>query len=129
MVNVGSTANVDHVGDVRKVHIVVAPDEHDALCAIGVDFGQLRQQVCLGHVILVDLVSRGTARAIDHLNDDGAIVGLRLLFGVLRRLGHQRIEALGRYGHDDHEDDQEHQQNVDHGRYIDVGRVASPASH
>jgi len=65
---------------------------------------------------------------MQNLHHDGAIGRILLLF-ILGRLGHQRIQTLGRDWHDDHKDDQQHQKNVDHRGHIDVRRVASPASN
>jgi hypothetical protein len=42
VVNVCRTANVDHVGNIPEVQIVIAANEHDALGAIRIDLGQLR---------------------------------------------------------------------------------------
>ena len=48
-------------------------------------------------------------------------LGSVLLLGILRWLGHQSIEPVGRHGHDHHEDNQEHQQYIDQRSYVDVG--------
>jgi hypothetical protein len=39
VVHVRRLGDVDHVGNGREVHVIVAPDEHDALGAVGVDLG------------------------------------------------------------------------------------------
>jgi hypothetical protein len=44
VIHVGRAANIDDVGNICEIHIVVALDEHDALGAVGIDLGQLGQQ-------------------------------------------------------------------------------------
>jgi len=42
-----------------------------------------------------------------NLHHNRAVIRLGLLLRVLGRLGHQRVQALGRDRHDHHEDDQQ----------------------
>src|SRR5208283_5269044 len=56
VIHVGRAADIDHLGNIREIHIVVAFNEHDALGAVGINLSQLGQQIPLGIVGLVDLV-------------------------------------------------------------------------
>ena len=53
------SADIDDLGNVGEVHIVVAPDEHNALSAVGVDVRELGSKFALGYVGLIDLIGRG----------------------------------------------------------------------
>ena len=128
VVHVGGLSDIDYVGDIGKVHIVVAPDKHDALGAIGINIRQLAQQIAVVHVGVVDFVRRGLARAINNLNNDGTVVLRWLLLRVLRRLRHQSIQTLGGYRNDNHENDQQDQKNIDHGRDVDLAHRSAAAA-
>src|SRR5580658_4991172 len=124
--------NVDDFSHAGEVEVWIALDEHDLLSAGGKDFIETGAQLVLGDVVLINLVAGNSICRADYLHHNGAVVGL-LLVGVLGRLGHQRVQPLRGDGHDDHEDDQQHQKYVDQRSYIDVrvqaARSATCHSH
>ena len=44
MVHVGRRADIDHFRNISEIQIVIAPDKHHALGAVGIDLSQPRQQ-------------------------------------------------------------------------------------
>lgn len=63
VIHVGCLADIDGIGNIGEVHIVVTLDEHHAFRAVGINLGQTRKQIGLRHVGFVDLVIRSRAGA------------------------------------------------------------------
>src|SRR6516165_8493594 len=68
------------------------------------------------------------SRHVNDLNYDGSITWRRCLLWILRRLRYERVQPFGRHRHDDHEDNQQHQKDVDHRGDIDVAHRATTAA-
>jgi hypothetical protein len=113
LVYAGRVDLVNDLGYVGEVEVFIAPDECDLLCPRLENVFQTPLQGAHRDIVLVNL-----ERAVfEDLDDDGAILRIGLLLGIPRRLGNQRVEALGRERRDDHEDDQQHEQHVDQRRH------------
>src|SRR5207253_5544416 len=83
-------------------------------------------QIVPGRIILIDLHARRLpGAAVDYLDNDGA-VGL-CIFRLIwwRWLRDERIQALRSQRRDHHEDDQQHQQNVNQGRHVDFATLTA----
>src|ERR1035437_1487617 len=115
------------VGDVDDLcHIVegqlgISLDEHDFFGAGLEDVVEAAFQILPRHVVLVDFERRLIAAASQYLHHNSAVVAWRLLLLVLGRLGNQRVQTFWSQRCDHHEDDEQHQQDVNHWRYVDVG--------
>src|ERR1035437_10018365 len=118
------------VGDVDDLcHIVegqlgISLDEHDFFGAGLEDVVEAAFQILPRHVVLVDFERRLIAAASQYLHHNSAVVAWRLLLLVLGRLGNQRVQTFRSQRRDHHEDDEQHQQDVNHWRYVDVGSGA-----
>src|SRR5271163_148245 len=119
--------DVNHRGHVGKGHVVVALHEHYLLGARFENIFQAALQGFPGGLVLINLESRRIAGAVvNQLHHNGAIRCWRWLFLILRRrLRHQGVQTLGRQRRDHHENDQQHQQNVNQRRDVHV-RVLAP---
>ncbi len=88
-------------------------DKHDLGIADLEDLEETSGKILDGVGILIDLVGGRSTRGTEDLDDDRGLGAIDLWGVGLRRLGHQRVETLGGYGYDDHEDDQQYQKDVD----------------
>src|SRR6185437_16444692 len=123
-------AEIDHFRDLAEVKILVALDEHHLLLTSGEDLFQLRLDLRLIEGGLVNLVGRCRGSVRKHLDNNGTVVRLILTL-ILGWLRNQRLQALWRHRHDHHEDDQQHQKNVDQWCYVDLrnGSALSSSAH
>src|SRR5260370_28176228 len=119
VVHLGLMAEVDDLGDLAEVEVLVALDEHDLLLTGCKDLRQLGLEVCFCERCFVDQIRRRSCSIRPHLHDDRTRV-LRLFLMLLRRLRNQCLQPSRRHRNDDHEDNQQHQKNVDKRRYIHV---------
>src|SRR6185437_5904854 len=130
LIYAGSVPDVDDLGNVLEGNIVVALHEHHLLGARLKDVFETALKRIPSHVILVDLQSRRHSRSpVQNLHHDRALwVWLGLL--VFRRgLRNESIQALRNDRRDDHEDDQQHQENIDERSHIDIGTRPTLTTH
>src|SRR5579864_6444404 len=117
--------NINHVRDVGERNIVIPFYKHDFFRARFENVGQPALQTVPSRVVLVDLEARSLSRAlVNDLDNDGAIVALVLRGIRWRRLRHQRVQPFRREWRNDHKNDQQHQQHVDHRGYVDLTSLA-----
>src|SRR5712671_2722350 len=109
LVNTGAAHNVDGAGDVHEQYIVVAFDESDFLSALLKNRFHTRAEAFPGGVLVVDL----EFAIHGNLDDHGFVLELDVLLLVRRGLRVERVQALWNDGRDDHENDDQHEQNVD----------------
>ncbi len=112
-------AVVDDLGDLGEVETGVALDEHGFVVSGGEDGGEFRFELAFAEGGLVDLVGDAVVAVAEEPDDDG-----QRLVGAIRRfggLGDEGVEALQRDGLDDHEDDQQHEKDVDEWGDVDFG--------
>src|SRR3984957_10105630 len=123
---------VDNLSNFAEVEIFVALDEHNLLLSCRKNLGKLGFEISLVERVIVDLIRwrRGTVR--QHLHYDRPVI-LRLIVMLLGRLRNQRLQASRCHRHDDHEDDQQHEKNVDKRGYVDLRNrsacISSTHSH
>src|SRR5713226_8413557 len=92
-----------------KQHRVVALDESDLFRAVFKDFFDARTQALPSGIFIVDL---DLAVFVD-LHDYRLVRQSLILLLVRIGLRHKSVHAFGRQRCDDHENDQQHQQNID----------------
>src|ERR1700687_6147164 len=116
LVNAGAAHDIDGAGDIHEQYIVVAFDESDFLGPLLEDGLHARTEAVPSGVFVIDL----ELPVHVHLDDDGLVFKLDVLLLVRRRLRDERVQTLRRERGDDHENNDQHQQNVD--ERDDVGR-------
>src|SRR5260370_10500148 len=116
LVDTSTAHNVDGAGDFHEHYIVVAFDESDFLSALLEDLLDARAEGIPVGIFVVDFK---LATVID-LDDDGLVLEFLVLLLVRRGLRNERVQALRNERGDDHENDDQHQQNVD--QRDDIGR-------
>src|ERR1700710_1080757 len=121
VIDTGGMTVIDYGQYLTEVEILITLDEHDFVVAGRENFGEARGKVLKRDLVFVDQVSRLLAGV--NLDHDGTCIYLGIL--VLRRLRYQRVEAVHGAGLDDHEDDQQHQKNVDKRSDINVRALAA----
>src|SRR6266700_3537155 len=109
LVDAGPAHNVDGAGDVQEQYIVVAFDESNFLGALLEDLFHAGPQTFPGGVFIIDL----ELSVVGDLDDDSLVFQFDVLLLVGRALRDERVQALGRERRDDHENDDQHKQNVD----------------
>src|SRR6266568_56858 len=126
LVHTSSVDFVNYRGYVGEGEIFITLDERNLFSARLEDVFKTALQFIHRDIVLVDL----DGVVLEHLDDDCALIRLRLFLRLLRRLRNQRVETLGRERCDDHEDDQQHEQHVDQRRYVNVClRTTVPAAN
>src|ERR1035441_10693128 len=113
--------DVDDLGHIIEGQLWIGFNEHDLFRAGLEDVVETAFQILPRDVVLVDLQRRLIAAASQYLYHNGAVVAGRLRLLVLGRLGNQRAQTFRSQRRDHHEDDEQHQQDVNHWRYVDVG--------
>src|SRR5580698_6539684 len=97
-------AEADGLSNAAEVKIRIALDEHYLLHARGKDLRQLRGNILLGEVLIVDLPARSaTTSTRGDLHHDGAVILRRRRLVLLGRLGNQRLKTSRGRWNDDHE--------------------------
>src|SRR6266436_614939 len=112
LVNAGAAHDIDGAGDVHEHYIVLAFDKSNFLGALLEDLLHTRAKTIPSGVFVVDL----KLAVHVHLDDHGLVLKLDVLLLVRRGLRNERIQALGNKRRDDHENNDEHEQNVDQDR-------------
>src|SRR6267154_5848832 len=108
LVDAGATHNVDGSGNILEHGFVVALNEGDFLCAFLEDLLDARAKLLPIGVILVNF----HLAVLADLDDDGFIFQLHILLLIGIRLRHKGIEALGNQRCDHHENDDQHEKNI-----------------
>src|SRR5580692_12163026 len=108
-VDAGAAHDINGARHFREQYIVVAFDESDFLGALLEDRFKTRAEAVPGGVFVVDL----QLVVHEHLHHDGLVLELYILLLVRIGLRHKRIEPVRRERSDDHENDEQHKQNVD----------------
>src|SRR5882762_8359501 len=117
LVNAGTTHDINGASDVLEHYIVVAFDESDFLGALLENFFHARAETIPSRVFLVDL----ELAIVGNLDDHGLVLKLDVLLLVRRGLRDERIQALGNDRRDDHENNDQHKQNVDQRDHVGRG--------
>src|SRR4029077_3991386 len=113
LVDAGAAHDVDGPGYLQKHHIAIALYESDLVGAILENILQALAEAVPGGVLLVDFQLTTNPAIHQHLHDYGLVLEFLILLLVGIRLWNKRVEPLRRKRGDDHENDQQHQQNVD----------------
>src|SRR5579863_10172906 len=101
--------DVNGARNFHEQHVVIALDEGNLLGAILEDLLNARTKTIPGGVFVVDF----ELAVFLNLDNDGFVFELLVLLLVRRRLRHQSVETLGSQRSDNHENNNQHQQNVD----------------
>src|SRR5713101_2670421 len=109
LVNAGAAHDIDGAGDVHEHYIVVAFDKSNFLGTLLCDLLHARAKTIPGGVFIVDL----KFAVHGNLDDHGFVLELDVLLLVRRGLRDESVQALWNDGRDDHENDDQHEQNVD----------------
>src|SRR5271168_417789 len=100
--------DVNGARDFHEQHIVIAFDKSDFLGAFFENLFHARSEAIPGDIFIVDFhLAVG-----QHLHHDRLILELLVLLLILVRLRHQRVQAFGRQRRDHHENDDQHEQNI-----------------
>ena len=75
------------------------------------------------------LIQLQGAVLFDHDHNGSILGGIGRGLVRIGRLGRDRLQSMRRQGRDHHEDDQQHQQNVDQRRHVNIGFGSAAASH
>src|SRR6266850_460811 len=106
--------DVDSARDFHEHYIVVAFDKSDFLGALLEDLLHARAETFPGGVFIVDL----ELAVLLHLHDDGLVLEFHVLLLVRRGLRNERVQALRRKRRNNHENDDQHEQNIDERHHI-----------
>src|SRR6266478_5261642 len=116
-VNAGAAHDIDGAGDVHEHYIVLAFDKSNFLGALLEDLLHARTKTIPSGVFVVDL----KLAVHVHLDDHGFVLKFDVLLLVRRGLRNERIQALGNKRRDDHENNDQHKQNVDQRDHVGRG--------
>src|SRR6266850_8061839 len=108
-VDAGATHDVNGAGDFAKQDVAITLNEGDFFGTILKDLFNARTEIIPGGVFVIDL----DLAVSQHLNNHRLILKFLILLLVGIRLRHQSIHPLRGQRGDNHENDQQHQQNVD----------------
>src|SRR5271157_11558 len=111
LVDAGLFHEIDGAGHVHEQNIVIALDEGDLFGTVLEDLfdARLKRFPCVFLVVDLQVVAH------QDLNDYCLVFQFLVhRFFVRRRLWHQGVKSPGSQGRDDHENDDENQQNIDH---------------
>src|SRR5580704_13532614 len=101
--------DVNRAGNFHEQYIVVALDESNFLGALFEDRFETRTEAIPGRVFVVDL-----QLVIDeHLDHHGLVLQLHILLLVRIGLRHKSVQPVRSERSDDHENNEQHEQNVD----------------
>src|SRR5467141_248695 len=114
LVDARAAHDVDGARDFHEHYIVVAFDKSNFLSALLEDLLDARAETLPGGVFIVDL----ELAVLLHLDDDGLILEFHVLLLVRRGLRNERVQALRRERCNNHENDDQHEQNVDERHHI-----------
>src|SRR5216684_350632 len=114
LVDAGATHDVDGFGDVLEHGFVVAFHKGDFLGAFLEDLLDARAKLIPIGVILVNF----HLAVLANLDDDGFILQLHILLLIGIRLRHKGIETLGHKRRDDHENNDQHEKNINQRNYV-----------
>src|SRR5882757_10944334 len=128
-VDAGVVGDVDYFGDLFEVDIVVGFYEGDSFHADGENVDQALAQVAQGDDFVVDLdVGMAGSFAVAYLDDDGCLRGRDGVVGGVGLLWNLGVETFGfLLNYDQHENDEQHKQNVNQGRDVHLGRGRTTA--
>src|SRR6267378_4147543 len=113
-VNARAAHDVDSARDFHEHYIVVAFDKSDFLGALLEDLFYAGAETFPGSVFIVDL----ELAVFLHLDDDSLVLELDVLLLVRRGLRNEGVQALGRKRRNDHENDNQHEQNINERHHI-----------
>src|SRR4026207_2134454 len=118
LVDAGALGDIDHFHNFVVEQFRIRIDEHDAFVTGPEDFQKGWTQLRLVVYLLIDLDDAVRV----HTNDDRLVevVRIRRRRAWRRRLWHGRIQAFGGQRRDGHEDNQQHEQNINEGSNVDV---------
>ena len=89
MIDARAAHDIDGVSDLGELDVVVTLDEGDLVGALLENIGEARTEIVPVAIVLVDL--QFSAR--QNLDDDGAVIRLRLLLIRRRRLRNTIVES------------------------------------
>src|SRR5262249_22791173 len=108
-VDASSAHDVESARDLLELNFLLALHERHLFRARFEDLLDARTQLIPVSVLVVDL----ELVVFEHLDDNGFVLQFLILLLILVGLRNERVQALGNQRSDDHEDDDQHQQNVD----------------
>src|SRR5256885_1609557 len=118
-----TTSDVHRVDHVGVFHLWVALDKDDLLRAIDVDLRETGPKPALVDLLGVDR-EHTTGKHLEH-----NLVALRVCrLHSRRRIRKLDVDRLSHRRQCRHEDDEQHEQHVDHGRDVDLVAQTRPAS-
>src|SRR5712664_2221553 len=124
LVNTSAAHDVDGAGDVHEQYIVVAFDESDFLSALLKNRFHARAEAFPSGVLVIDL----EFAIHGNLDDHGFVLELDVLLLVRRGLRDESVQALWNHGRDDHENNDQHEQNIDQRNHIGARERSSAFS-
>src|SRR5262249_54288652 len=114
LVDACAAHDVDSASNVHEERFVVALDESDLLGALFKDLLDARTKLIPTGIFLVNF----HLAVLAYLHDDGFVFKLDVLLLIGIRLRHKRIEALRNQRRNHHENDDQHEQNIDQRNHI-----------
>src|SRR6267143_1798033 len=114
LVDARAAHDVDGARDFHEHYIVVAFDKSNFLSALLEDLLDARAETFPGGVFVVDL----ELAVLLHLDNDGLILKFHVLLLVRRGLRNERVQALRRERRNNHENDDQHEQNINEWHHI-----------
>src|ERR1700682_37722 len=109
LIDAGAAHDVDGPRDFAKQYIAIAFNESDFLRAVLENLLEARADSIPGGVFVIDL----DLAVGQYLHDDSLVLQLLILLLIGIGLRHQGVQTLGGQRCDDHENNQQHEQNVD----------------
>jgi len=128
-IDVGVMGGVDYFCDALEVDVIIRLYECDTLDTNGEDVHQSLVKIVPSDYFIVDLdVWMVRTLSISYLDDDGALGRRDRMVVGIRWLRNLRVEALWFFlDYYQHENDEQHQENVNQGRDIHLGRGRATA--
>src|SRR5207244_4791990 len=114
LVDAGAPHDVDGFGDVLEHRFVVALHEGDFLGAFLEDLLDARAKLLPIGVVLVNF----HLAVLADLDDDGFVFQFDILLLIGIRLRHKGIETLGNQRRDHHENNDQHEKNINQRNYV-----------
>src|SRR5579859_3811453 len=114
LVDTGAAHDVDGLGDVLEHRFVIAFYESDFFGAFLEDLLDARAELVKTGIFLIDL----DLALFADLDDNGFVFEILILLLIGIRLRHKGIETLGNQGRDDHENDDQHEKNINQRNYV-----------
>src|SRR6266404_2069847 len=110
----GAAHDVNGASHVHEERFIVALDERDLFRALLENLLDARAKLIEARIFLIDL----DFAVLGNLDDNGFVFQLDVLLLIGIRLRHEGIETLRNKGRDHHENDDQHQKNINQRYYV-----------